>query len=942
MYGGPLSISVCHTTPYTVDSSAPFVNEIYDLRYDEKSFFIYGKINISDPHSGIAEYDLCLGTTSRSCDLLPWFKYDYAKTDSKIEHRQRIPDGIPAWIRIRAVNRVLLSTVGVADQAIVVDSTGPFAGTVYDGPNFKTDLQFSKDENKICFNWVNFYDPESGISYYLVGAGTRPGLTDVVRLTEISYKQQSACLDVSPRNVLEHGKTYYGVVWAFNGAIHQRNVSAVSNGVLIDLSPPEPGAVVDGRLDHFEDLEFSSSKSSVDLQWKKSSDSESGIKQQDVKISKHSGGEWQTFVDWTQVSNSDQFASWNNFHNHHEDVIRASLRVTNGALNDVTLNTNGVLIDLTAPVVTYLMDGTVPGSDIEFQSDDTQISCTFEFFDDESGIAAYKFQVYEKRNGNRKRIWPKIDEWEKYTNTSLKTSYQNTELQLMTGAIYSVRVGVSNKAGVTTIHETNGITLDLTKPVIKWLHVGVFHGESEDLHNGHVYQADHDGIKISFLPVDLESGIVSISVRVGTGPGYDDIKTDTEYSGTSQDIYLTDIHLQDTDTSVWAPVYYVTVVAYNGAGERSDEHVSSPVVVLPEDVPGIVFDGIGNREEFYDIDYDSDSATASLSFSGFKSTIHGIASFEWAVGTKPGLEDVQPFTETGLIPPEEDYIDGSNIFGRGFAQMPLYLNHGETYYTTVRGITYAGKVLESFSNGLIVDQTPGKISFDNIAGVGQDSFEHGMPIYVRDTQMFKVVWHYFDDEYKTDDVLDNIEATWYSIGTHPFAEDVKNLTQQLVSPLYVGHLPGEDINPREMGLPNIMNVYTRNKAGHVAFSNAPPVVADSSAPTEGTISCLDYIQPKGLFRCNWETFVDNESPLVQYMFSLGTAEGINDLIRGEVLPADTTWFEIDAAKLFLVHDMTMYATVSALNSVGLETFQFSNKIKVDTSPPLPGIVVELS
>ena len=44
---------------------------------------------------------------------------------------------------------VLLSTVGVADQAIVVDSTGPFAGTVYDGPNFKTDLQFSKDENKV-------------------------------------------------------------------------------------------------------------------------------------------------------------------------------------------------------------------------------------------------------------------------------------------------------------------------------------------------------------------------------------------------------------------------------------------------------------------------------------------------------------------------------------------------------------------------------------------------------------------------------------------------------------------------------------------------------------------------------------------------------------------------------------------------------------------------
>lgn len=44
---------------------------------------------------------------------------------------------------------VYLSTVGVADQAIMVDSTGPFAGALFDGAFIKRDMQFSKDNNKV-------------------------------------------------------------------------------------------------------------------------------------------------------------------------------------------------------------------------------------------------------------------------------------------------------------------------------------------------------------------------------------------------------------------------------------------------------------------------------------------------------------------------------------------------------------------------------------------------------------------------------------------------------------------------------------------------------------------------------------------------------------------------------------------------------------------------
>ena len=49
------------------------------------------------------------------------------------------------------------------------------------------------------------------------------------------------------------------------------------------------------------------------------------------------------------------------------------------------------------------------------------------------------------------------------------------------------------------------------------------------------------------------------------------------------------------------------------------------------------------------------------------------------------------------------------------AQMPLNLQYGETYFSTVRGITNDGNVLESASDGVLIDVTPGTIVFERLA-----------------------------------------------------------------------------------------------------------------------------------------------------------------------------------------------------------------------------------
>ena len=59
-----------------------------------------------------------------------------------------------------------------------------------------------------------------------------------------------------------------------------------------------------------------------------------------------------------------------------------------------------------------------------------------------------------------------MEEWETYTGESMQR-YNKTGLQLMTGALYTIRVGVTNNAGAMAIHETNGVKLDLTEPEVR-------------------------------------------------------------------------------------------------------------------------------------------------------------------------------------------------------------------------------------------------------------------------------------------------------------------------------------------------------------------------------------------------------------------------------------------------------------------------------------------
>lgn len=58
----------------------------------------------------------------------------------------------------------------------------------------------------------------------------------------------------------------------------------LSSSVLVDLTKPVPGQVVDGSSVNFTDMKYTTSQAKVDLQWRNFYDPESNISHYDVKV----------------------------------------------------------------------------------------------------------------------------------------------------------------------------------------------------------------------------------------------------------------------------------------------------------------------------------------------------------------------------------------------------------------------------------------------------------------------------------------------------------------------------------------------------------------------------------------------------------------------------------------------------------------------------------
>ena len=293
--------------------------------------------------------------------------------------------------------------------------------------------------------------------------------------------------------------------------------------VRVDITPPVSGVVLDGLVNTI-DKSYSSSLTMVEANWNGFYDFESSIAQYTVTVFHRSAGApMEEAVYFTVVEGNVHQISLSQFSFANGDRISFTVEARNGAGLTSTIMSNGYVIDLTPPQVSYIIDGLGSGSgdDLEYQTDNSTYTVSWSVRDEESGITRIDGAIFELREGRRRKVYPSSP---LQPTVSLSPSPQSAwsisnELNLDIGARYIASLTFTNDAGISVVYETNGVIVDPTPPTVQSVSVSTSTYTGEDRSDMLTVVADPDSIEARWMAVDPESGISGFSVGIVDGNG---------------------------------------------------------------------------------------------------------------------------------------------------------------------------------------------------------------------------------------------------------------------------------------------------------------------------------------------------------------------------------------------------------------------------------------
>ena len=149
------------------------------------------------------------------------------------------------------------------------------------------------------------------------------------------------------------------------------------------------------------------------------------------------------------------------------------------------------------------------------------------------------------------------------------------------------------------------------------------------------------------------------------------------------------------------------------------------------------------------------------------------------------------------------------------------------------------------------------------------------------------------------------------------------------------------LDARSGGQPTYFSVTAKNHVGLTSSGFSPVLVVDQTEPEEGHLSCPQVINTNDI-TCSWSGTLDRESGLDKFMFGIGSVVGI-DNIKGffDIDKEETSITVTNTGEFDLTHNSAYYATLSIINNVGLNSYIYSDAMRVDDTPPVSGWVIEL-
>ena len=612
---------------FLVDGTAPICTNVYDAALDgDKTSFsghtskLVVHADCSDVETGIFKYEFSIKDLNTHELIVPFQRTKTMNSDLSFPvvvdgfGRQlfKLQHGGQYQIGLRITNNINF-TNEYWTPGVIVDTTGPVFRRAAASYNIHNDA--------IQVRW-ELTDHESGIKSLYWSLHLSPNVGKPTNFTAILQNTTEILIysDLS----LKFGETYYVYLKAINNA--GLSTMFVSNGVVIDRTPPSSGRVsAEFSLpENYDGNPNMTDGASFPVMWSGFIDKQSGIRSYKWAILQGQietsalDGDFFTDIQFTGSSNGYIIKNQTIY---TDNIYYVCIQVTNGAGLSTTNCSEGMRVKLGKLTPGVVFDGPLQ-EDIDFQLDDKAFWLHWAGFKDPVyGLKKY-FWCYGSFTGEKNDTFNCLSSLSSVDPSLKAVAHKFNNISLLPGKRYNAKVKAVNKKDEIVFAISDGVTVDRTAPSPGILEIGGSQG------TGTVYLTGNSAPIVSWSMHENESALKEFHFGLGTFPNCDDLFSFTKLDGITYSLNLGEINFNLSD----GLTFYITVFGVNLLGLKTK--IISPQIVVDwqPPTPSVVRDGNGK----YDIDFQSDVERIWANWNEFLDAECDILEYLYCVGNRPG------------------------------------------------------------------------------------------------------------------------------------------------------------------------------------------------------------------------------------------------------------------------------------------------------------------
>ena len=860
----------------TIDTEAPSAGIVLDgfdidqywTNQDSSLSFFWS--DFTDNISGIHRYDISIGLSPNQHDILDLL-HVYNNTSFTVSNLS-LQNSITYYVNVRAIDNAGNISDVVSSDGITVDTEKPSFSYLYEN-EIGFDPEFISDYDSLIIYW-SVLDTTSGINIIEVSIDSDSSISDLTEWFNVDDLNYYVFNDLE----LVNGNKYYTKIRSFDNAGNESD-AFISNGFIVDTSPPVGSLVLDGI--EF-DFIYTQNDSTIISSWLPFNDSISGIAFYEFAVGL--AGSDSNIIDW-QNNGLDTNAIIENIPLASGSTYISKVRAIDNIGNiSSEYTSSGIMVDVDIPISGTVIDGIYSDEDWTNQTDFFAASWS-NFQDTSSGIKKFEYAIGTISDTSKVLSWK--------TN-NLDTMVYESDLFLEDGIQYFIYVrAIDNSNNISEIVSSDGMFVDLAAPQLS----EVFDGENN---NDYDWQSSDSSLYISWLPADTINNHI-YEYSVGYSPG-DTSVIEWCNVGDELNVYVQNLFLEN------GTKYFSNLRAYDLANNISNVQTSDGITIDNE-VPilGVVFDGLLDE-----LDYTSSSDSLSGRWSNFTDSLSGLSHYEYAIGSLLDTIEIIDWTITS-----DTFMVGYN----------LSLFNDSIYYVSVRSLDSALNVsMIARSNGLTVDtQRPTSgIVYD---GVSTDED------WTNSIETLSGGWTGFYDEET------GIRNYDYCIGTSPYSdnviewEDVGLDTSFIQNNLSLDNGIRYYITIRAFDMAENIRI---SVSDGIIVDNTAPIISNVF---DGYInSDIDWQSISDSITISWTYEEENNRNLEYFDYSLGTTPSDSNIIGWTFAGNNISVF---ITNLNLIEGNEYYGNVRAYDEAGnVSLIASSDGFGIDLTSPDPGEVFD--